>query len=95
MFVILLLPKLIASKNMLIETEDSVDANDRKVSKDVHGKDYDHYDQDIMKETPVFFSHRYIERIQILVRYKFISWCSTSLLQEMGQKVVSKGSFPK
>ena len=30
---------------MLIETEDSIDANDKEVSKDVQGKDYDHYEQ--------------------------------------------------
>ena len=75
MFVILLMPKLIASKNMLIETEDSVDANDREVSKDVHGQDYDHYDQDRLlqdrlKETLSFYL------TDTLKEYKY--WCATN-----------------
>ena len=43
--VFFLLPLLITSKNFLIESKDSVDANDDddKVSKDVHGIDYHSY----------------------------------------------------
>ena len=38
------LPLLITSKNFLMESKDSVDANDDiKVSKDVHGIDYHSY----------------------------------------------------
>ena len=79
-FVILMLPQLIPSKNMLIETEDSIDANDKEVSKDVKGKDYDHYEKLMITNFEL--------NIETLKEYK--NWCTTNSLQIGAMEVYCK-----